>query len=428
VVYQDLTRIDQAIENKSFFKNAVLNRLIQETVDKDKAIHIFGLLSKGGVHSLEAHIHAVLQLIATYPVKKVYLHAFLDGRDTPPSSAKPSLQAFNDKITSIIGRYYAMDRDKRYERTQQAYDLITEGRALFHADDAVQALEMAYARGETDEFVQATLVDPNYPGVKDDDAIIFMNFRADRARQLTRAFIDPDFTGFTRTVWPKVRMVTLSEYDETFHLPVVFPKQSLHNILGQYLSERGLTQLRIAETEKYAHVTFFFNGGIEKPFPLEDRILIPSPKVATYDLKPEMSALELTERLVAEIKNKKYDVIICNFANPDMLGHTGNFAATVQAIEVIDACLAKIIPALQAVGGEALITADHGNAEMMFDDKTGQAHTAHTHELVPLLYVGRKARFIKSNGVLSDISPTMLYLLGLPTPPEMTGESLLEFA
>lgn len=428
VVYQDLTRIDESLKDKSFFKNDILNQTIHNTIANDKALHVFGLLSAGGVHSSETHIHALLDLLAEKDVKKVYFHAFLDGRDTPPQSAKPSLQKLEGKITSIIGRYYAMDRDQRYERTQKAYDLITTGHAAFYADDALQALNMAYARGETDEFVQATLIGKNYPGVVDGDAIIFMNFRADRARQITRAFIDPDFHGFAREYWPKTHFITLTEYDETFKVPVLFPKQSLQNILGEYLSEKGLQQLRIAETEKYAHVTFFFNGGIEKPFPLEERILIPSPKVATYDLKPEMSAREVTERLVAEIQQEKFDVIICNFANPDMLGHTGNFDATVNAIEVIDECLAKIIPALLAVSGEALITADHGNAEIMFDHQTQQAHTAHTHELVPLLYIGRKATFIKSNGVLSDIAPTMLTLLNLPIPPEMTGKSLLELA
>jgi 2,3-bisphosphoglycerate-independent phosphoglycerate mutase len=426
VVYQDLTRIDLAICDGSFFTNEELEKTCQKVKENDKALHIFGLISPGGVHSHETHIFALLDYAKKNGLKKVYVHAFLDGRDTPPQSAEASLAELSrhGKIISLIGRYYAMDRDKRMERTQKAYDLVTKGSAEFHADTALQGLEMAYARGETDEFVQATTIGNEKIRIEDNDAVIFMNFRADRARQLTRAFVDSAFDGFKRAVWPQVKFVTLTEYDKTLQLPVLFPKISFHNILGEYLSEKGLHQLRIAETEKYAHVTFFFNGGIEKPYPLEDRILISSPKVATYDLQPEMSAREMTDRLIAEIPN--YDVIICNFANPDMVGHTGNFPATVKAIEVIDECLAKIIPAIQAAGGEVLITADHGNAELMFDNQTKQPHTAHTHELVPLLYIGRKAIFTKSNGVLSDIAPTMLYLLDLPSPPEMTGESLLQ--
>jgi 2,3-bisphosphoglycerate-independent phosphoglycerate mutase len=437
IVHQDLTRIDLAIANGDFFTNSVLTEVIEKTIKNKKPLHILGLLSPGGVHSHERQIMALLTLAAKQKASEVYIHAFLDGRDTPPKSAESSIATLIahcknlscGKIVSIIGRYYAMDRDKRWERIQKAYDLLTMGKADYEAPDALLGLHNAYERGETDEFVKATSIHSSLePPIKinDNDAVIFMNFRADRAREITHAFIDSNFTGFPRTYWPKVNFVTLTEYDPTFNTPIVFPSESLHNIFGEYISALGLKQLRIAETEKYAHVTFFFNGGIEKPYPLEDRILIPSPKVATYDLQPEMSALEVTERLVTAIKDNQYDVIICNFANPDMLGHTGNLEATIQAIEVIDRCLHKITDALQSVGGEAIITADHGNAELMFNEKTQQPHTAHTHELVPLIYFGRKATITKTNGILSDIAPTLLYLMNLPIPEDMTGQSLLQ--
>lgn len=434
IVHQDFTRIDMEIENQHFFKNEVL----LSAVKKGKAVHILGLLSDGGVHSHEKHLHALLELAVSQQTQQVYFHVFLDGRDTPPQSATRTLQALQahcerlncGKIVSIIGRYYAMDRDKRWERTQKAYDLLTQGHADFHAEDAVQALRMAYARGETDEFVKATSIHKINQApitIQDGDSVIFMNFRADRARQLTHAFIDKDFQGFTRQIIPELaNFVTLTEYDATFNVSVAFPPIPLTNILGDYLSQKGLRQLRIAETEKYAHVTFFFNGGVEKPYPGEERILIPSPKVATYDLQPEMSAPELTERLVAAIESQAFDVIICNFANPDMVGHTGNFKATVKAIEVIDECLGKIETALLKSGGEAIITSDHGNAEKMFDETTKQPHTAHTCELVPVIYIGRHAKVTKTNGILSDIAPTLLYLLGLSKPLEMTGQSLFE--
>jgi 2,3-bisphosphoglycerate-independent phosphoglycerate mutase len=440
VVYQDLTRIDQAILDGEFFSNPVLTTAFQQAKENNKAVHVLGLLSPGGVHSHEKHIAALLKLAANYAPTPVYLHAFLDGRDVPPISAKASIDFINQecaalgtgKIASLIGRYYAMDRDQRWDRVKEAYELITQGKALYHAEDAASALREAYARGETDEFIKATAIHAKSASpvtMNDGDVVIFMNFRADRAREITRALIEPNFTEFQRDYFPKLKnFVSLSEYDATFDTTVAYKPTSLDNILGAYLSEHNLAQLRIAETEKYAHVTFFFNGGIETPFPGEDRILIPSPKVATYDLKPEMSAPELTARLVEAIKSQRYDVIICNFANPDMVGHTGNLAAAIEAIEAIDCGLAKIIPALQEVGGEAIITADHGNAEMMFDECTGQAHTAHTHELVPFIYVGREAKINKERGVLSDIAPTMLYLLGLEQPKEMTGESLIELA
>ena len=434
IVHQDLTRIDLAIDEGEFFTNPVLVSAVQKAIQTNKAIHILGLLSPGGVHSHEHQIHAMLDLAAKQQAKNVFIHPFLDGRDTPPRSAKASLEELNNhckklgsgKIASLVGRYYAMDRDKRWERVQKAYELLTEAKADFTAPDAITALEQAYARGETDEFVAPTTISPAVT-INDGDVVIFMNFRADRAREITRAFVDPDFNGFKRNRCPKLAdFVSLTEYDATLKTSIAFTPEKLDNILAAYLSEKGLHQLRIAETEKYAHVTFFFNGGIETPFPGEERVLIPSPKVATYDLKPEMSACELTDRLVEEIYSKKYDVIICNFANPDMVGHTGNLAATIEAIETIDHCLGKIMIALQEVGGEAIITADHGNAELMFDHTTNQPHTAHTKELVPFVYFGRPAKMTKTDGKLSDIAPTMLYLLGLSKPKEMTGNSLLE--
>lgn len=438
IVYQDLTRIDLAIQEGDFFNNPALSTAVAKAVHSNKAIHVLGLLSPGGVHSHEDQIMALITLAQKQQAHQVYIHAFLDGRDTPPRSAEASLAKLNahchklqcGQIVSLIGRYYAMDRDHRWERIQKAYDLLTQGLAEASAPDAMSGLQLAYARGESDEFVKPTSIHASNTSpvtIQDGDTVIFMNFRADRAREISSALTDPHFTGFKRQAWRQLtEFVTLTEYDANFKVSVAFPPERLTHTLAEYLSELGIRQLRIAETEKYAHVTFFFNGGIEKAYPGEDRILIPSPKVATYDLQPEMSANELTDRLVAEINKQYYDLIICNFANPDMLGHTGNFAATVKAIETIDACLAKIIPALQALGGEAVITADHGNAEMMFDEQTGQAHTAHTHELVPLLYIGRPAQIAKTQGILSDIAPTLLSLMDIPKPKEMTGQSLLK--
>lgn len=437
VVHQDLTRIDEEIATGQFFKNPVLLSAIDHAVNANKAIHILGLLSPGGVHSHENQIAALVQLAAKQNAKKVYLHIFLDGRDTPPRSAHQSIETLMahcdkwhcGKIVSMIGRYYAMDRDKRWERIETAYNLLTQGIAEYHAADPLTGLQIAYGFGENDEFVKPTSIHEPQDApivIEDGDTVIFMNFRSDRARELTHALVDHDFKGFARKAQPALAaFVTLTEYDPLFNVLVAYPPERLHNILGDYLSQHQLRQLRIAETEKYAHVTFFFNGGIETAYPGEDRILVPSAKVATYDLHPEMSAYEITDKLIAEIKAQKYDVIICNFANPDMVGHTGNFDATVKAIETIDTCLGNIVAALQIVGGEALITADHGNAEMMFDKKTGQPHTAHTSDPVPLLYIGRQATFIDKRGILSDIAPTMLYLLGLPQPPEMTGTPLL---
>lgn len=440
VVYQEFTRISRAIKSGSFFTNHTLTDAVDAAVSRGKAVHLLGLLSPGGVHSHEEHIQAMVRLAVERGAQKVYMHAFLDGRDTPPKSAASSLRAMDEvfarlgqgRIASIIGRYYAMDRDHRWPRVQAAYELITQGKAQYVAPDALSGLEQAYARGETDEFVQATALAP--PGespvrMEDGDAVIFMNYRSDRARQITRAFIEDDFTGFSRAARPKLSaFVTLTEYNEEFHVPVAFPPERLRNTFGEYIAKLGLHQLRVAETEKYAHVTFFFNGGAEQPYPGEDRILVPSPNVATYDLKPEMSASEVTDKLIAAIESGHYDAIICNYANPDMVGHTGNLAAAIKAIETIDVCLGRLVEALQKVGGEMIITADHGNAEQMADDRTGQAHTAHTTNLVPLVYVGRHAEPVNHAGTLADVAPTLLYIMGLDQPAEMSGRALIKWS
>ncbi|MDH3559339.1 MAG: 2,3-bisphosphoglycerate-independent phosphoglycerate mutase [Gammaproteobacteria bacterium] len=437
VVYQEFTRVSRSVKTGSFFSNRTLTDAVDLAVQNDKAVHLLGLLSPGGVHSHEKHIHAMAELAVQRGAQRIFLHAFLDGRDTPPHSAKKSIQAMEDKfeqlgngrIASIIGRYYAMDRDHRWPRIQAAYDLITRAKAEFEAESALEALERAYARGEADEFVKGTRILP--PGtepvhVEDGDVIVFMNYRSDRARQITRPFIEPDFDGFKRAYVPQLgSFVSLTEYKSDFDVPVAFPSLRLNNVFGDYIARQGLHQLRLAETEKYAHVTFFFNGGVETPYVGEDRILVKSPMVATYDLQPEMSAPEVTDRLVEAIEGDKYDVIICNYANADMVGHTGKFDAAVNAIEVIDTCLGRIVDSLLSVGGEMLITADHGNAELMQNEQTGLIHTAHTTNLVPLVYVGRKAR-LAENGSLCDIAPSMLYLMNMPIPPEMTGTPLIE--
>jgi 2,3-bisphosphoglycerate-independent phosphoglycerate mutase len=440
VVYQEYTRINRAIGSGMFFKNKVLTDACDLAIENGHAVHILGLLSPGGVHSHEEHIHAMAELAVKRGAKQVYLHAFLDGRDTPPQSAASSIQAMEDRFASlgggrfasIIGRHYSMDRDHRWPRIQAAYDLITEGKGEFQAPTAQEALDMAYARGETDEFVKATAIVPSGTQpiqVNDGDVVVFMNFRSDRARQITRPFIEPDFDAFHRERTPKLgRFVSLTEYNSEFDVPVAFPPERLENVLGAYLASLGKRQLRIAETEKYAHVTFFFNGGVEAPFHGEDRILVPSPTdVATYNLKPEMSAGEVTEKAVAAIRSGTYDTIICNLANPDMVGHTGDFDATVKAIEFLDGRIEELVEALQEVGGELLVTADHGNAEQMFDPATGQAHTAHTTNPVPFLYVGRPATMAAS-GALQDLAPSILYLMGLPIPAEMTGRPLMSLA
>ncbi len=434
VVYQDYTKIEHAIETGEFAANVVLKSAISKA--RNGALHVLGLLSPGGVHSHESQIHALLDLAAQGGAKKVYVHAFLDGRDTPPQSAAASLVALQDKcralgqtqIASICGRYFAMDRDQRWERLQSAYDLITDGVAPYSAADALSGLKAAYSRGETDEFFKATAIGQPVR-INDGDAVVFMNFRSDRARQLTSALTDPGFSGFARKRIPQLGYYcTLTSYGEDFaHIPAAFGPQQIREGFGEYLAQQGLRQLRIAETEKYAHVTYFFNGGVETPYAGEDRIMVPSPKVATYDLQPEMSAREVTDKLVAAIQARKYDAIVCNYANGDMVGHTGNLAAATRAIEVLDECIGRIVDAMRDIGGEVLITADHGNAETMRDETSQQPHTAHTLNLVPLLYIGRKAR-IADGGALQDVAPTLLAMMGLPKPTAMTGRSLLEFA
>jgi 2,3-bisphosphoglycerate-independent phosphoglycerate mutase len=443
IVYQDLVRINQAIENDTFFKDEILLKQLNQIKVHKKAIHVMGLLSKGGVHSHEHHIQALLARLHQLALKPVYIHAFLDGRDTPPQSAKTSLEAMetlcrnypDTHLVSLIGRYYAMDRDLRWERTQKAYALITQGKATRVAPNSITGLETAYIHGQTDEFVEATRISGNLNQpvfLEEGDLAIFMNFRADRAKQLSQALIDPNFTGFKRSIFPKIHgLISLTHYGDSISSQVVFPPQHLTNTLGEILSQQRLKQLRLAETEKYAHVTYFFNGGVETPFSGETRCLIPSPKVTTYNLQPAMHATQVTRKLLAAIQAQQHDVIICNFANPDMVGHTGDFRATVQAIEVIDQCLSEIIPALQKVGGEAIITADHGNAELLYDTRTQQAHTAHTCAPVPCIYIGRPATLppITTSALanLSAIAPTLLHLLGLPKPQEMTGINLVHF-
>lgn len=434
MVPQDLTRIDDEIAQHHFCQNTALSQALQEAKNSGCSVHVLGLLSDGGVHSHINHILSMIDCAHQQGLdKQLFLHAFLDGRDTPPKSALPFLQQIETqgyaKIASITGRYYAMDRDNRWERVQAAYDMLTLGKSEYTAENAEAGLAKAYTRGENDEFVKPTIIQPHFKKINDGDIVIFMNFRSDRARQLTLAFMDPHFSHFSREKIPALKhFVSLTEYKKEFNalnVEVAYSPVDLSNSLGETLSKLGKKQLRIAETEKYPHVTFFFNGGIETPFSSEDRILIPSPKVATYDLQPEMSAYELTEKLTAAIHSKKYDVIICNYANPDMVGHTGNIPATIKAIEVIDECLGKVIHALHNVGGEAIITADHGNAECMYDDMTHQPHTAHTCELVPFLYIGRQATILKKDGVLADIAPTLLSLMGIIPPKEMTGDILL---
>ncbi|HEU0282622.1 MAG TPA: 2,3-bisphosphoglycerate-independent phosphoglycerate mutase [Gallionella sp.] len=432
IVYQELTRVDLAIQDNSFYSNPAFTQAIAQAKQNDSALHILGLLSPGGVHSHENHVHAMLELAARSGLKKIYVHAFLDGRDTPPRSAANSLQRLQDKcatlgvgrIASIVGRFFAMDRDNRWDRVQQAYDLFTQGKAAFHAASAAAGLQQAYARDENDEFVKATTIG-DAVAMQDGDVAVFMNFRADRAREITRALTESTFNGFARERFPRLAsFVTLSSYGEDFHLPTAFAPGSITNSFGEYISNLGLKQLRIAETEKYAHVTYFFNGGKEHPYPGEQRIMVPSPKVETYDLKPEMSAFEVTDKLEQAIRSGQYQAIICNYANGDMVGHSGNLEAAIKAIEALDVCIGRVVSAMQQCGGEVIITADHGNAEQMIDRITHQAHTAHTLNLVPFLYIGRKAR-IADTGALQDIAPTLLSMMGLPQPQEMTGKPLI---
>ncbi len=437
-VPQDFTKVNDAIVDGSFYDNPVLCRAVDLAKEKNKALHIMGLLSPGGVHSHEDQIIAMIGLAAKRGLSKIYLHAFLDGRDVPPKSAMASLalleSKFNEfgvgRIASIVGRFYAMDRDNRWDRVKLGYDLVTKGEAQFSAGSAIEALEAAYQRGETDEFVMpTTILDAAHQTVSLDpeDSMVFMNFRADRAREISMAITSPTFDSFERNRAPHTGYYcTLTEYQQDFNYDIAFPPTDLKNCLGEYLSSLGMSQLRLAETEKYAHVTFFLNGGIDTAFPGEDRILVPSPKVRTYDLQPEMNAPQVTDNLVAAITDGKYDVIICNYANCDMVGHTGIIDAAIQAVEAVDTALSRIVEALSSVGGQMLITADHGNIEQMVDKETGQPHTAHTTNPVPLVYVGGNHP-LEEDGGLSDLAPTVLAMLGVTQPVEMTGHSLIKF-
>ncbi len=432
VVFQNLTRISKSIQDGSFADNPALVKAIEAGSKPGSTLHIMGLLSPGGVHSHEDHFLAMVQTAAAQGASKIRVHAFLDGRDTPPRSAGPSIRKMQDCLDglddaafgSLCGRYYAMDRDKRWDRVEKAWNVLVQGKGMFHSDNAATALQSAYDRDETDEFVSPTAIGA-FTGIKDGDAVIFINFRADRAREISQAFIQQDFSGFERKAPKLAAFVCMTQYLENLPAEIAYPPEQLTNLLGQVLAEHGLSQLRIAETEKYAHVTFFFNGGEEQPFAGEHRLLVPSPKVATYDLQPEMSIGKLTEELDKAIRGGDYDVIICNVANPDMVGHTGSMTAAIAAVEAVDRCLGVVLKAIQSVNGDLLITADHGNIEQMKDDQTGQSHTAHTTNPVPLVYYGRKARAI-AGGALRDIAPTILYLLDLEQPVEMTGHSLLE--
>jgi len=437
IVYQDLTRINLSIREGDFFENPAFLDAISNVKTHNSSLHLMGLVSYGGVHSHMTHLYGLIKLAQEKGMEKVYIHAFLDGRDVPPKAALEDIKELTAfcrengkaKIATVSGRYYAMDRDKRWERTKLAYDALTLGVAPFTVRDPVAAVSEAYSRGETDEFVKPTVV-TDVEGqpvatIKDNDSVIFFNFRPDRARQLTWALMNKDFEDFQREARPNVYYVCMAQYDETMNLPIAYPPEELENVLGEVLSKQGLIQLRIAETEKYAHVTFFLNGGVEKCYEGEDRCLIPSPKIATYDLKPEMSAYEVTDEVIKKINSGKYDIIILNFANMDMVGHTGIFEAAVTAVEAVDSCVGRIVETLKEAGGVALITADHGNAEQMEDPKTGEPHTAHTSNPVKCIYVGNGEVKALQDGKLCDLSPTLLELLGIKKPEEMKGKSLI---
>ena len=434
VVMQDLPRIDKAIAESELTRNPRLRTFIERLRQSGGVCHLMGLMSPGGVHSMQDHIAALARIVAEAGVP-IAVHAFLDGRDTPPSSARGYLEAFLTatnalprlSVATIDGRYYAMDRDKRWDRTRLAYDAIVDGRGE-SAADPLSAIDAAYARGETDEFVRPTVID-GYAGMRDGDGVLMANFRADRVRQILGALVDPDFDGFERRRVNLAAAAGMTEYSASLnaHLLTLFPPESLDKVMGQVVAEAGLTQLRIAETEKYAHVTFFFNGGRETLFAGEERILVPSPQVATYDLKPEMSAYEVTDRLVEAIDAGRFDFIVVNYANADMVGHTGNLDAAIKAIEAVDRCLGRLEESVVRAGGALLITADHGNAETMRDPVTGETLTSHTLNRVPVVLVNGP-REVKSlaDGVLADVAPTLLALMGLPQPKEMTGRSLMK--
>ncbi len=429
IVYQDLTRINKAIADGELEKNSVLQDAFARA--RNARLHFLGLVSDGGVHSHYDHLVALAQAAKIAGVNDIMVHAFTDGRDTSPTGGADFLDSLGRNLVSsgaqiatVVGRYYAMDRDRRWDRTKRAWDAVVFGEGEVCHGTPSAALREQYKEGITDEFMPALIFShPNEQRVRDGDVVFFFNFRADRARQLSQAFLNADFTGFDRRVHPKIHYVTLTQYDATYDSPYVFAPETLEKILGEVASAAGLTQLRIAETEKYPHVTYFFNGGVEKPYPGEDRKIIPSPKVATYDLQPQMSALEVTATVLEKMAD--YDLIILNFANPDMVGHTGVVEAGIKAVETIDECVGKIVEKLLSLGGKALITADHGNCELM-RNPDGSPNTAHTTNLVHFIYVARDAeKFRVEDGILADVAPTLLFLLGLPKPAEMTGHNLL---
>ena len=436
IIYQELTKITKLIKEKEFFNNAALNNVIDYVNENNKTLHLFGLLSDGGVHSHIDHLFATMQLCRDKNVKDLQIHCFMDGRDVSPTSGVKFIKKLQDKIkeigigniASIMGRYYAMDRDKRWERVEEAYDALTQGLCIVR-DNPVEAIEESYKKNITDEFIKPILIrqeDSKFGLVKPEDSIIFYNFRPDRARQITRAFTDDNFDSFEREKL-NVKFVCMTQYDKTIeNVDVAYMPERIENTFGEYISKKGLSQLRIAETEKYAHVTFFFNGGVEVPYENEDRILIPSPHVATYDLKPDMSAFELKDEVITQIDKNKYDVIVLNFANPDMVGHTGDFAATVQAIETVDKCLGEIVNIIIKAGGVAVITADHGNAEAMVDELTSSPITSHTTNRVPFIIVDNNKKYdLREDGILADIAPTLLEIMKIEIPSEMTGKSLI---
>ena len=436
IVYQDLAKITKSIEEGNFFSIPEFVKAIENCKKNNSKLHIMGLLSDGGVHSHNRHLYALLELAKRKDFENVYVHCFLDGRDTPPASGEGYITDLENKIkekgvgqiATLSGRFYSMDRDKRWERVSKAYDAIVNGEGE-KSNSAISAIEESYQKEVFDEFVKPVVI-TNKSGepiakIEENDSVIFFNFRPDRAREITRSIVDPNFDGF-ETKKINTYFVCMTPYDETMpNVEIAFKKEEIKNTFGEYISKKGLKQLRIAETEKYAHVTFFFNGGEEKQYEGEDRILVPSPKVETYDLKPEMSAYEVTEKVVEAIKSEKYDSIILNFANPDMVGHTGSIDATIKALEAIDECVQKVVDAINEKEGVLLITADHGNSEQMIDYKTGEPHTAHTTNPVPLAILGLKNKKLKE-GRLADLAPTMLDIMGLEKPEEMTGESLIE--
>lgn len=439
IVFQEITRISDAVENGTFFKNEEFIKALENARKNNGAVHLMGLLSDGGVHSHLDHVYALLELCKQYSIDKVFIHGFLDGRDVGPKTAMEYIQKLQAKIEEIgtgqiatlAGRYYGMDRDNRWERIEKSYNAMVRGEGI-KAPNASAAIEQSYENRVTDEFVQpVVLIDKDAQPVglvKDGDSLIFFNFRADRARQISRAFVEPDFDKFDRNLWPKVHYVCLTQYDVNIPAPAAFPPQNLSNTLGDILAGEGLKQLRIAETEKYAHVTFFFNGGVEAPNPGEDRVLIPSPDVATYNLQPEMSAPGVTARVIEEIDRDMYDVVILNYANPDMVGHTGVLDAAVKAVKTVDECMMKVIEKVREKNGIVLITADHGNCEMMVSPETGAPHTAHTLDMVPFILISDNHinSNLKNGCSLRDIAPTMLELLGISIPEEMTGKNIIE--